>query len=96
IVDAYRRRGRRPEVPMEVAIETLRHEDAPRQELSYDLERGLAKLPLRQREVLRAVSLQGYSAQETALRLSMSEVGVRVTLHRALKSLSALFSRGAP
>ena len=94
IVDAHRRRGRRPEVSVDSVIETLRDEDAARQEHSYDLERGLARLPLRQRTVLRAVSLQGYSAQETALRLSMSEVGVRVTLHRALKALGALFSRG--
>src|SRR6187399_1900132 len=93
IVDAHRRRGRRPETPIESVIETLRNDSAASDEQSHDLERSLAKLPPRQREVLLAVSLAGYSAQETALRLRMSEVGVRVTLHRALKSLSALFSR---
>jgi RNA polymerase sigma-70 factor (ECF subfamily) len=94
IVDAHRRRGRRPEVSIDSVVETLRHEGARPDDHAHDLERGLAKLPPRQREVLLAVSLQGYSAQEAALRLRMSEVGVRVTLHRALKSLSALFARG--
>jgi RNA polymerase sigma-70 factor (ECF subfamily) len=96
IVDAYRRRGRRPESSIESVIETLRHESRLSDEQSHDLERSLAKLPARQREVLLAVSLQGYSAQEAATRLRMSEVGVRVTLHRALKSLSALFSGDEP
>jgi RNA polymerase sigma-70 factor (ECF subfamily) len=93
IVDAYRRRGRRPEVSIDSVVESLRDEATLSEDHSYDLERGLAKLPSRQREVLQAVSLQGYSAQEAALRLRMSEVGVRVTLHRALKSLHAFFSR---
>jgi RNA polymerase sigma-70 factor (ECF subfamily) len=44
--------------------------------------------------VLHAVSLEGYSAQEAAAQLQMSEVGVRVTLHRALKSLAVFFSQG--
>ena len=94
IVDAHRRRGRRPELSIESVVGTLHHESARPDDHSHDLERGLAKLPPRQREVLLAVSLQGYSAQEAALLLRMSEVGVRVTLHRALKSLNALFSRG--
>ena len=94
IVDAYRRRGRRPEISIDSVVETLRHETDLSDDKSHDLERGLAQLPARQRQVLRAVSLEGYSAQEAALQLQMSEVGVRVTLHRALKSLAALFPQG--
>jgi DNA-directed RNA polymerase specialized sigma24 family protein len=45
------------------------------------------------RQVLHAVSLEIFT-QEAAAQLQMSEVGVRVTLHRALKSLAALFSQG--
>src|SRR5512147_1785591 len=63
IVDAHRRRGRRPEVSIDSVVETLRHEGARPDDHAHDLERGLAKLPPRQREVLLAVSLQGYSAQ---------------------------------
>ena len=54
----------------------------------------MAQLPARQRQVLQAVSVKGYSAEESALQLQMSEVTVRVTLHGALKSLAALFPKG--
>jgi RNA polymerase sigma-70 factor (ECF subfamily) len=94
IVDAYRRRGRRIHVSIESVAETLGHDDDVFEDGSHDLERGLASLTERQRQVLHAVSLQGFSAQEAALRLNMSEVGVRVTLHRALKSLALLFRKG--
>src|SRR6188474_127200 len=85
IVDAHRRRGRRPEVSIDSVIETLRDEGDVSEDQSQALERGIAGLPERQRQVLHAVSLEGYSAQEAAAQLQMSEVGVRVTLHRALK-----------
>ena len=39
------------------------------------------------------MSLEGYSAREAAGRLDMSEVAVRVMLHRSLKSLAALFRK---
>lgn len=94
IVDAYRRRGRRIEVSIDSVADTLGGEPEHRDDASHDLERGLALLSEKQREVLLAVSLQGFSAQEAALRLRMTEVGVRVTLHRALKSLATLFRKG--
>jgi RNA polymerase sigma-70 factor (ECF subfamily) len=94
IVDAHRRRGRRPEVSIESIVETLHQDGDVSEDQSQALERGIAGLPERQRKVLHAVSLEGYSAQEAASRLQMSEVGVRVTLHRALKSLAVFFSQG--
>ena len=94
IVDAHRRRGRRPEVSIDSIVETLRDEGDVSEDQSQALERGIAGLPERQRKVLHAVSLEGYSAQEAAAQLQMSEVGVRVTLHRALKSLAVFFSQG--
>jgi RNA polymerase sigma-70 factor (ECF subfamily) len=92
IVDALRRRGRRTEVPVESVLETLGFEEASTQEQAHDLERALAKLNPRQREVVRAVSLEGHSAQEVATRLQMSEGAVRVTLHRSLKVLAGTFT----
>ena len=96
IVDAHRRRGRRPEVSLDSVADTLHEPGDAGAELSRDLERGLASLSPRQRQVLQAVSLEGYSANEVALRLRMSAVGVRVTLHRAVKTLSALLTQGNP
>jgi RNA polymerase sigma-70 factor (ECF subfamily) len=94
IVDAWRRRGRRIEVSLDSVADTLGHEEEHSDGASHDIERGLATLTERQRDVLLAVSLQGFTAQEAALRLRMSEVSVRVTLHRALKSLATLFRKG--
>src|SRR5262245_27145288 len=90
IVDAYRRRGRRIEVPIEFVADTLGRDEEYPDGASHDIERGLAALTAKQRDVLLAVSLQGFTAQEAAQRLHMSEVSVRVTLHRALKSLAVL------
>lgn len=94
IVDAHRRRGRRPEVHIDSVADTLLEAGDDGADLSRDLERGMSSLPARQRQVLRAVSLEGHSAHEAARLLCMSAVGVRVTLHRAIKTLTAILSQG--
>jgi RNA polymerase sigma factor (sigma-70 family) len=91
IVDALRRRGHRVEVPVDSVLETLWIDEVENEGQAHDLERALAKLNERQREVVRAVSLEGHTAQEVATRLHMTEGAVRVTLHRGLKALSATF-----
>jgi RNA polymerase sigma-70 factor, ECF subfamily len=91
IVDALRRRGHRVEVPVETVLETLWIDEVENEGQAHDLERALTKLNERQREVVRAVSLEGHSAQEVATRLQMTEVAVRVTLHRGLRALAATF-----
>lgn len=91
IVDALRRRGQRIEVSIESVVETLSSDSGVDAEYAHDLRDVLGKLNARQREVVQAVSLEGYSAQEAARRLQMSEVAVRVTLHRSLKALCAVF-----
>jgi RNA polymerase sigma-70 factor (ECF subfamily) len=96
IVDAHRRRGRRPEVTIDSVAESLPVPGDDGADLSRDLERGLAALPMRQRQVLQAVSLEGHSAHEAAELLCMSAVGVRVTLHRAVKALTAILARANP
>jgi RNA polymerase sigma-70 factor (ECF subfamily) len=96
IVDALRRRGQRTEVALEYVIDSLSSEGLADYDDTRDVEHVLTKLSERQRDVVRAVSLEGYSAQEAAVRLKMSEVAVRVTLHRSLKSLAALFRTVSP
>jgi RNA polymerase sigma-70 factor (ECF subfamily) len=48
-------------------------------------------LKVRQREIVKSISIEGRSARETADRLGMSEGAVRVALHRALKTLAILY-----
>ncbi len=91
LVDALRRRGQRIEVPIETVIETLQTDEGENESQLYDLERVLGRLNPRQREVVRAVSLEGHTAQEVASRLQMSEGAVRVTLHRSLRALATIF-----
>jgi RNA polymerase sigma factor (sigma-70 family) len=91
LIDALRRRGQRVEVSVESVVDSLWSEAQNDNDDARDVERLLTKLTDRQRDVVRAVSLEGYSAQEAAARLQMTEVAVRVTLHRSLKSLAAHF-----
>jgi RNA polymerase sigma factor (sigma-70 family) len=91
IVDALRRRGQRTEVPLESVMERLWTDERGTEGDAYDLERVLERLNPRQRDVVRAVSLEGRSAQEVAESLEMSEGAVRVTLHRSLRALAAMF-----
>ncbi|MBK8176284.1 MAG: sigma-70 family RNA polymerase sigma factor [Rhodospirillales bacterium] len=91
LIDALRRRGRRIEVPIETVIENLKAEEADDHLSRHDIERMLASLKDRQRDIVRALSVDGSSVRQTAERLNMSEGAVRVALHRALKSLAALY-----
>jgi RNA polymerase sigma-70 factor, ECF subfamily len=91
VVDALRRRGQRSEVSIDSVAEALVGDSEDNMERAHDVSDMLARLNERQRDVVRAVSLEGYSAQEAAERLQMSEVAVRVTLHRSLKTLAAMF-----
>jgi RNA polymerase sigma-70 factor (ECF subfamily) len=54
-----------------------------------DLDRHVSGLPIRQREVVRALAIEGASVRATAHKLRTSEGAVRVTLHRALQRLAA-------
>jgi RNA polymerase sigma-70 factor (ECF subfamily) len=91
IVDALRRRGSRIEIPLDEVLETIWTDDAENEGQALDLERALQSLNERQRDIVRAVSLEGRSAQEVATRLQMTEGAVRVTLHRSLRALAAAF-----
>lgn len=90
LIDALRRRGRRIQVPIESVLDLLAIEEDNSGVDRHDAERLVAGLRGRQREVVRAISLEGQSIREVAQRLQMKEVAVRVALHRGLKALGAL------
>ncbi len=92
LVDLLRRRGHHVEIPIEYI------DDSPSDEGSdplgrHELDRMLETLNERQRDIVRSLSLNGATVRETANRLSMSEGAVRVSLHRALGALAALYRR---
>jgi RNA polymerase sigma-70 factor (ECF subfamily) len=83
LIDARRRRGNRPTLPSDGAMDR------------QDLDRLVGRLGERQQDLVRSVSVEGRSMQETAKRLNMSEGAARVALHRAIKALAALYLGGA-
>jgi RNA polymerase sigma-70 factor (ECF subfamily) len=97
LVDALRRRGRRAEVAIDGLLDILPAAEAADSNMAgHDVARMLDHLGPRQREIVDSISIEGHSVRETAERLKMSEGAVRVSLHRALKALSAIYRSTAP
>lgn len=90
LVDALRRRGRRIEVPVDDFAEVLPAPAERDPTEAGDVDRLLGRLGQRQRDVVRAITVEDRSVAATAEHLGMTEVAVRVTLHRGLKTLAAL------
>jgi RNA polymerase sigma-70 factor, ECF subfamily len=93
IVDAMRRRGARRVEPLEDFQDFLAAPEPEDPHALSDARRLLETLAPRQRDIVTSISLDGQSIAATAARLKMSEVAVRVALHRALKSLGAAWRR---
>lgn len=93
VVDAFRRRGRRVQLPVEAFTEVLAAPEAPDPTERRDAERIIARLDPRSAAIVRAIGLDGATVTETAGTLAMTEGAVRVALHRAMKRL-AVFRAG--
>jgi len=89
-IDRMRRRGRAVQVPIEDVAESLAAEEGAPLE-SLEVNRMLANLNEKQRAVVQALTVEGASVRQTALRLNMTESAIRVTLHRAVKALAAIY-----
>lgn len=95
VIDAFRRRGQRIDVPIDDVIDTLATPEAAPDPDVRLLQGLLARLKDNQRSIVTAISLEGASIRQTADRLNMSEGAVRVALHRALKALAVLYRKDA-
>jgi RNA polymerase sigma-70 factor (ECF subfamily) len=93
VIDAFRRRGWRISVPIEDVMDSLQAQEQAPDISAHEIDTLLGQLKVSQREIVRSISINGDSIQETASRLKMSEGAVRVSLHRALKALGALYRR---
>lgn len=91
-VDLQRRRGGgRVTIPIDDVLETLGTEPDDGADDLADAERLVDRLKEPARDIVRSISLDGAGVKETAARLKMTEGAVRVALHRALKTLAALY-----
>jgi RNA polymerase sigma-70 factor, ECF subfamily len=95
ILDAMRRRGAHRFQPIEDLENVLAAPESEDPHFRSDTERLMKHLAPRQRDIVRSISLEGQSIAATAARLSMTEVAVRVALHRSLKALAVAW-RTAP
>jgi RNA polymerase sigma-70 factor (ECF subfamily) len=93
VIDALRRRGRRIDLPIDDFIEILEHGDTEPNMIVADVDRHLEGLPVGQRNVVRAIAIDGDSIDEAASRLSMSKGAIRVALHRGLAALAVKFRK---
>jgi RNA polymerase sigma-70 factor (ECF subfamily) len=96
LIDAMRRRGRRVELPIEEVEACLADDSQPDQDNALDVPVLLSQLGRRAQQIVRLISIEGEDVRTVARRLDMTEVNVRVTLHRSLKSLAALYRKGGP
>lgn len=90
VVDAFRRRGTSVQLPIEDFADVLPAPPDADPTERRDVERLIDRLDPRAAGIVRAISLDGATVAETATRLGMTEVAVRVALHRALKRLARL------
>ncbi len=88
-----RRRGARRVEPIEDFEDFLAAPEGEDPHALSDAKRLMETLNPRQRDIVQSISLDGQSISATAARLDMTEVAVRVALHRALKALGAAWRR---
>jgi RNA polymerase sigma-70 factor, ECF subfamily len=91
MIDDLRRRGRRPEVPVDLTEFDIEGDNQQASIDARDVDRILGGLSEKNRDIVRSISIDGHSAREVADRLGMTEVAVRVALHRSLKSLAETY-----
>jgi RNA polymerase sigma-70 factor (ECF subfamily) len=94
LIDHLRKRKRRGEhVSIDDTDELFTESEDQASDAKRDVGRLLATLPQKQRDVIRLVKLEQMSVRDAAAQLGLSESDVKVSVHRGLKSLSALMSR---
>lgn len=93
VIDAFRARGRRIDLPIEDFVDSLAAEPGPDPTEAADMAKMIGMLEGRSAEIVRKIGMEGASFAETGKALDMTEGAVRVALHRALKNLAALRER---
>ena len=80
------------DMPIESAQELTARSDTAAVESSLDLQRLMSRIPLKARQAIQCVKLEGLSVREAAARCGMSESAIKVAVHRGLKALALRIS----
>jgi RNA polymerase sigma-70 factor (ECF subfamily) len=94
LVDEFRRVKRRATVPLDEASDLFAQDEAEAQTARRDVSKLLAKLSPAKRQLVRDIKIDGVSIAEAAARTGLSESAVKVTVHRAIKSLGEDLGEG--
>lgn len=93
VVDAFRKRGATVTLPIEEFADVLPEENATVPLTDRDAEVMLGLIDARSAGLVRAVALDGKSAEEAGAPLGLSAGATRVVLHRAMRRLSGFAER---
>jgi len=93
VVDAFRRRGARVDLPIEEFADVLPEEEGAAPLSGRDAEAMLQLIDTRSAMLVRAVALDGKTAEEAGEAVGMTAGAARVALHRAMRRLSGLAER---
>lgn len=93
VVDAFRRRGAAVTLPIEDFADVLPEENAAVPLSGRDAEAMLGLIDGRSAMLVRAVALDGKSAEEAGKAVGLSAGAARVALHRAMRRLSDFAER---
>lgn len=89
LIDHYRRKGHRRHVPIEDHEDLSVDDESAAVDARRDIERGLAALPDRARDLVRSVKLNEEPIADVAARTGLSEAAVKVAVHRGFRLLAA-------
>jgi RNA polymerase sigma-70 factor (ECF subfamily) len=93
LIDYLRRIRTAASVPIDEGTEIMAQDDNADAESSYDVRRLLERLPEKVRCAIECVKLEGRSVAEAAVRCGISESGVKINIHRGLRTLAAFIAR---
>jgi RNA polymerase sigma-70 factor (ECF subfamily) len=93
LIDCLRRTRTAATMPLDEESEAMAHDDNASAESSHDIRRLLGRLPEKVRCSIECVKLEGRSVAEAAERCGISESGVKINIHRGLRSLAAFIAR---
>jgi RNA polymerase sigma-70 factor, ECF subfamily len=93
LIDYLRRARPAASVPIDEDTELLAQDDNADAESSHDIRKLLGRLPEKVRCAIECVKLEGRSVAEAAERCGISESGVKINIHRGLRTLATFIAR---
>jgi RNA polymerase sigma-70 factor (ECF subfamily) len=89
LIDHFRRARLRQTAPLDEAEGLFATDETAQATAKRDLDRLLAGLPEKSRNLVQQFKIEGRSGAEIAAETGMSETAVKVSVHRSLKSIAS-------